>query len=76
MKNSGDAARGLFRARFNAPEMVFRSRGGDDRFEPKAACAAARALNSDFPEISMMSMRLAETEGFEPSIGLYKPITV
>src|SRR5436305_1458251 len=34
MKNSGDAARCLFRARFNAPEMVFHSRGGDYRFEP------------------------------------------
>ena len=52
---------------------------------PVASCAALCKLlesreRSSSPVISELSYRgftgLAETEGFEPSIGLYNPITV
>ena len=35
-KQCGDRGRGLLRARFAAPGMMFHSRGGDDRSRPGA----------------------------------------
>src|ERR1700682_6157559 len=39
-------------------------------------CTQDAALEININEISALVMVLAETEGFEPSIGLYNPITV
>jgi hypothetical protein len=62
----------FYAARRNWPGIG--SRYGEERFGSanmagvavqRQSCAAARAKS-----------RMAETEGFEPSIGLYNPITV
>jgi hypothetical protein len=39
-----------------------------------AVCRYVRRCDRDFAKLA--KTKLAETEGFEPSIGLYNPITV
>jgi hypothetical protein len=39
-------------------------------------CTLGIFKNKIYNEISMLKVYMAETEGFEPSIGLYNPITV